>query len=146
MPSSRPTVLKPKARKTIPFDFVLAALDPVQPWTRPMFGCVAVYVGEKIVLFLRNKQNHPDDNGVWLATTRDHHPSLREEFPHMRSIALLGEEVSSWQVLPANAPDFEESIMRACEMIIARDPRIGKIPSSRTRKAAQKKRAALRKP
>lgn len=40
-----------KARPAPPFELVLAALAPVQPWTRPMFGCVAGYVDEKIVRF-----------------------------------------------------------------------------------------------
>ena len=46
----------------------------------------------------------------------------------MRSIGLFGTPVTSWQVLPVDAPDFEESALRACELIAARDPRIGKIP------------------
>jgi hypothetical protein len=71
------------------------------------------------------------DNGVWLATTQEHHSSLRQEFPNMRSIELLGEAVSNWQILPVEAPDFEESAMRACELVVAGDPRIGKIPKKR---------------
>ncbi|HTS76666.1 MAG TPA: hypothetical protein VMG40_10705 [Bryobacteraceae bacterium] len=115
-------------RKAPPFEFVLEAIAAVSPRTRPMFGCVAVYVKEKIVLFLRDKSSSPADNGVWLATTVEHHASLLREFPHMRSIELFGTEVTGWQVLPADASDFEESALRACELILARDPRIGKVP------------------
>jgi len=96
-----------------------------------MFGCTAIYVGEKIVLILRQKPSFERDNGVWLATTQEHHSSLRQEFPNMRSIELLGEAVSNWQILPLDAPDFEESAMRACELVVAGDPRIGKIPKKR---------------
>ena len=120
-----------KPRKRAPYEFVLEALAVISPWTRPMFGCLAVYVGEKIVLILREKPGQSPDNGVWLATTREHHESLRGEFPSMRSIQVLGKKVTGWQVLPADAPDFEEAAMRACELIIARDPRIGKVPASR---------------
>ena len=126
-----PLVLK---RKPVPHEFVLEALAELSPWTRPMFGCLAVYVEEKIVLVLRDRPTSPQDNGVWLATTREHHASLRREFPHMRSIAVLGEEVSSWQVLPVDAPDFEEAAYRACDLVKARDPRIGKIPNQRKRR------------
>jgi hypothetical protein len=49
----------------------------------------------------------------------------------MRSIQLLGKEVTGWQVLSADAPDFESAALRACELIIARDPRIGKVPKGR---------------
>jgi hypothetical protein len=96
-----------------------------------MFGCLAVYVGEKIVLILRYKRDKSADNGVWLATTEAHHESLSREFPHMRSIKILGKSVTGWQVLPADSPDFEEAALHACELIVARDPRIGKIPGAR---------------
>lgn len=113
-----------------------------------MFGCVAVYVGEKIVLALRDKEQYAEDNGVWLATTKEHHESLRREFPNMRSIGLLGKRVTGWQLLPADAQDFEEAALRACDLIATRDPRIGKLPGekpSSERPAGQRKKRPLRK-
>ena len=65
-----------------------------------MFGCLAVYVGDKIVMALRDKSSEISDNGVWLATTQAHHESLRREFPSMRSIKLLGKDVTGWQCFP----------------------------------------------
>ena len=123
-----------KRRKPVPFEFVLDALSPLEPVTRPMFGCLAVYVGPKIVLILRDKLGMHPDNGVWLATTAEHHASLRVEFPHMRSIGVLGKAITGWQVLRADAPDFEEAALRACDLVMARDPRIGKIPAKQRRK------------
>jgi hypothetical protein len=109
-----------------------------------MFGCLAVYVEDKIVLVLRDKVlrdkgKETADNGVWLATTHEHHQSLRVEFPNMRSIQVLGKKVTGWQVLPADAPDFEAAALRACELIIARDPRIGKVPGARAPASRAKK-------
>jgi len=107
---------------------------PLSPRTRPMFSSLAVYVEDKedkIVLILRFKRNDTADNGVWLATTEEYHESLRREFPNMRSIQAFGKEVTGWQVLPADAPDFEEAALRAREIIVARDPRIGKVPGAR---------------
>jgi hypothetical protein len=75
-----------RRRKAVPHQFVLDAIAALSPTTRPMFGCLAVYVLNKIVLILRDKRDQPADNGVWLATTEDHHDSLRREFPNMRSI------------------------------------------------------------
>jgi hypothetical protein len=69
-----------------------------------MFGCLAIYVKDKIVLILRDKPKSTADNGVWLATTQEHHQSLRREFPNMRSIQVLGKRVTRWQVLPVDAP------------------------------------------
>jgi hypothetical protein len=70
---------------------------------------------------------------VWLATTLEHHASLGREFPSMRSIRVFGGEVTGWQVLPADAADFEEAALHACELIVARDPRIGKVPKKKKR-------------
>jgi hypothetical protein len=121
------------ARAKIPHEFVLDALSSLQVRTRPLFSCLAVYVGPKIVLALRDRPTMAEDNGVWLATTEAHHESLRREFPHMRSVAVFEKPVTGWQVLPADAPDFEESALRACELIVAGDRRIGKIPAGKRR-------------
>jgi hypothetical protein len=138
MPKSRPEEIFPlKPRKAVPYAFVLDTLAQIPIETRPMFGCLAIYVGDKIVLMLREKQKQREDNGLWLATTEEHHKSLRREFPSMRSIQLFGEKVTGWQVLPADAADFEESAIRVCELIIARDPRIGKVPKSRGKSKAK---------
>jgi hypothetical protein len=123
-----------KPRKRIPHEFVLEALSELRPRTNPMFGCLAVYIGEKIVLILRDKPSYSADNGVWLATTHEHHESLRREFPSMRSIQLLGKEVTGWQVLPADASNFESDALRACELVMAGDPRIGKVPGAKRAK------------
>jgi hypothetical protein len=128
-------------RRTVPHAFVLDALEAASPVTRPMFGCVAVYVGDQIVFVLRDKADSPRDNGVWLATTQDHHQALRGEFPHMRSIHVFGKPVTGWQVLPVDAPDFEEAALRACELVLARDPRIGKVPAARRRGKARASRS-----
>ncbi len=132
-----------KQRKPVPFEFVLDAIAPLSPETRPMFGCVAVYVEDKIVLILRNKEKRDQtaDNGVWLATTEEHHQSLRREFPNMRSIQVLGKKVTGWQVLPADAQDFEEAALHACDLVLAGDPRIGKVPGKRRASGSATKKA-----
>jgi hypothetical protein len=125
------TIFAGKRRRIAPHEFVLDALAPLAPMTRLMFGCLAVYVEDKIVLILRDRHDSPADNGVWLATIAEHHASLRCEFPRMRSIRLLGRKVTHWQLLPVDAPDFEAAALRACNLILASDPRIGKVPKSR---------------
>ena len=137
-------LLAVRQRKAVPHQFVLDAIAELSPTTRPMFGCLAVYVARKIVLILRDKPTATSDNGVWLATTKDHHDSLRREFPNMRSIQVLGKGVTGWQVLPADASDFEEAALRACDLIVARDPRIGKIPGARRQGRRTKSSPAVR--
>lgn len=146
MPKKHPTItpqsdpLRVQA-KTVPHEFVLDGLSSVPFDTRPMFGCLAIYIAGKIILILRDRPNHISDNGVWLATTEEHHASLRKEFPNLRSIGVLGKKVTGWQVLPAEAPDFEEAAMRACELVLAGDPRIGKVPGTRRKGKAPKRRS-----
>jgi hypothetical protein len=125
--------LNAKPRKRVPFEFVLEALEAADPRTNPMFGCTAVYVGPKIVFILRDKAaSAVTDNGVWIATTHEHHSSLRVDFPNMRPVKVLGNN-PGWQILPADAADFEESAMRACELVLRGDVRIGKIPKRKAR-------------
>ncbi len=87
-------------KKKLPFQFVLDELEPLAPLVKPMFGCHAVYVGEKLVLFLCEReslldpQKVADQQGVWLATTREAYASLAAEFPSARKAAGRIEQVA----------------------------------------------------
>jgi hypothetical protein len=123
-----------KTKKTIPYEFVLEQLHRFSPTVKPMFGSHAVYIQNKIIFILRQKENAVADNGVWVATTSDHHESLRKEFPSLRSIGIFGGGETGWQVLPEEADDFEESVIKACELVLRQDVRIGKIPKPKKKK------------
>jgi hypothetical protein len=134
-------------KKALAFPFVLDALEAANPYTKPMFGCIAVYVGEKIVLILRDRESSPEDNGVWIATTKEHHESLQKDFPSMRSIYMFADGgPTGWQVLPASSEDFEESAMKACEFILRKDPRIGNVPKAKKPKTKKSKKPSSQKP
>ncbi len=60
----------------------------------------------------------------------------------MRSIQVFGKKVTGWQVLPADAKDFEEAALRVCELVLAGDLRIGKIPGARRASGSGAKQAA----
>jgi hypothetical protein len=122
-----------KTKRTSAFAFVLEELEPLDPHTRFMFGGIAVYVEENIVMMLADKERLGGDRGVWIATTKEHHTSLKTELPSMRTITVFGSAVSSWQNLPADALSFEDDVLRACALIRAADPRIGKVPARRRR-------------
>jgi len=131
--------IKRTKKKIIPFDFVLDALVKRRPRTKPMFGCTGVYVGEKIVFILRDRKKPVADDGVWICTAQENHESLLKIFPNMRSIQVFETNVTSWQVLPADSDDFEESVMTACELVLRNDPRIGRIPKRKQAKAKRLK-------
>ena len=122
-----------KPARRIPFDFVLDELRDLRPRTRPLFSATAVYVGPQIVFALRDGKPD-DDNGVWVATTVEHHASLRRDLTSLRSIGVLGAEVTGWQIIPVDSDDFEEDVVAACRLVRARDPRIGKVPKPRRAK------------
>jgi hypothetical protein len=127
------------ARKT-PFPFVLDLLAPIDIVIKPMFGCQAIYVREKITLILRQREDHPDANGIWIMTSAEHHASLKKEFPSMQSVYILsnGKNETGTQMIHVDADDFESSVTRICELILKGDPRIGRIPKPKKKKTAVK--------
>jgi hypothetical protein len=114
--------------------FVLEALAPLHPEVRRMFSGFAVYLGDRIVCMLRDHEKSPRDNGVWLVLSEGINPAdpdLRREFPSIRSIGLLGDKIRHWLLIPSDGPDFEIEALRACDLLLRHDPRLGRIPQSR---------------
>ena len=136
MPKAPKAPKAPKPRKEIPYAFVLEELAPLEPYTKPMFGALAIYSGEKILFILRRKDPPNPDNGIWMATIGEHHASLQKDLPSMRSIEIFGPGPTGWQNIPEDDIRFEEDAFRAITLAIKRDPRIGKVPA---RKRPKKK-------
>jgi hypothetical protein len=142
--SSRATV--PKLKRGIPFAFVIERLASRNPVTRPMFGAHGVYIDDgKMVFILRERESYPDDNGVWIATKAEHHESLLRELPCMRGIGIFGPGPTNWRCLPLSAPDFENCVERACELVLRGDERIGTYPSQKKSRAKPKKKVPTKK-
>ena len=137
-------------KKKIPFDFILDLLSPLslgrgaggEVAVKPMFGCHAIYANGKILLIVRKKEDHTDANGVWIATGKEHHESLKKIFPSMHSVYILsdGKGETGWQMIHEDAGDFEESVSKVCELILKGDERIGKVPKSRKKIPGLKRR------
>ena len=132
-----------RRKKAPPFAFVLEELldSNLAPrvHTRPMFGCHAVYVDEKIVFILRQKQEKKTlrDDGVWVAMLPEHTESIKREYPSLRPIELFAsggrKSFSGWLNLPATEDGFEETVLAICRQVIHGDPRLGKVPKSRSK-------------
>jgi hypothetical protein len=129
----RPLVKAP-AKRLPPFPFVLDLLASLGPVVRPMFGCFALYDAGKILLVLRKRKEHPSMNGVWVATSKEHHESLRKIVPCLRSIPLLGKGVTQWQMIAEEEEEFEPSVMTIARLVLGRDPRIGTLPKARAKR------------
>jgi hypothetical protein len=123
---------KPKSKP--PYPFIVEALAPLDPEVRRMFSGFSVYIGDQIVCMLRDHVKSPRDNGVWLVLSEGTDPadrSLRREFPSLRKIELLGGAIGHWLLIPNDGPDFETEAMHACDLLLRRDPRLGRVPKSR---------------
>lgn len=110
----------------IPFEFVLDMLYPLPTRTKKMFGNHAIYVGEKIVLATRMKEDNPVDNGLWIGTKLEHHAVLRSRFPSLRNLKTY--KIRSWLLLPEDADDFEETAQKITDLIKENSDLIGTIP------------------
>jgi hypothetical protein len=120
--------MKRGPKKRIPFGFVIEELNSLDPIVKPMFGCFSVYIGDRIVFFLCELEKRPYQKGVWVATTPEYYKSLAQEFSSTRSVDNPKIGKSPWLLLPSGAEDFEEQALRACELILSGDPRIGRTP------------------
>jgi hypothetical protein len=130
--------MKSRPKKRIPFSFVIEELDSLDPIVKPMFGCFSVYLGDRIVLFLCELEKPPYRKGVWVATTPECYKSLAQEFSSTRSVENPKIGRSPWLLLPAGAEDFEEQALRACELILSGDPRVGRAPKQKRLKKERK--------
>jgi hypothetical protein len=134
--------VRPK-RRSAPFPFILEALAALEPEVRPMFSGFAVYVGEKIVLMLRDSPKQPKDNGVWLVfseTANLADPGIRQDFPSLRLIDLLGGKIAHWRLIPADSSTFESEALHACDLLLKHDRRFGRIPQSRKTRPTKQRR------
>ena len=134
-----PFLPKPK-RKSPPYPFVLEALARLHPEVSPMFSAHAVYSHDKLLLWLRDSPKAPKapkDNGLWLVLSETTDPtdkSLKREFPSLRPIELLSGQIQHWLLIPSDSPNFEQESLHACDLLLAHDPRLGRIPKSRQSK------------
>ncbi len=92
-----------------------------------MFGMHYVYLGKRIMFILRRSDNQPEWNGLWVATSKDHHQSLKNDVPEFGAFFLGGDELhGNWLLIQDIAEDFEGAAIKVCEMIAHGDPRIGR--------------------
>ncbi len=118
----------------VPHAFVLDALAPLQPEVGRLFSGFAVYSGDRLLAVLRNSEKSPEDNGVWLVLAEGTDPadkSLRQDLPALREIHLLHGKMRHWLLLPSDDGAFETLALQACDLMVRRDPRFGRVPVSR---------------
>lgn len=122
-----------KADPEIPFDFILDYLVRIETTIKPFFGMFSIYSGQKLLLILRDRKNEPEQNGIWVPTNKDSLESLKTDLPALRQIYGIGKAKSAavWLLLPDTAADFERSAITLCDLLVHRDPRIGRLSKPR---------------
>lgn len=127
-------------KKRVPFSFALETLDALSPAIKPMFGGFIVYIGEKMALFLYDQEKLPGFKGVSLATTPEDYRSLEQSLSSTRGAEPRKIGKHPWLHIPVDAVDFEEQVLKACELILNGDPRIGRAPEEKKLKPATKEK------
>ena len=120
-----------------PFEFALEELQPMRPTVKQMFGFSYVFVGDRLILLFRNRTNQSQFNGVWLATTEEHFDSLQKEFPVSPSW-LIPFAKKQWLLIPLTAQGFEEYSVKACELILGGDVRLGRLSHPKSLRGQKK--------
>ncbi|QHS56463.1 hypothetical protein GWR56_13280 [Mucilaginibacter sp. 14171R-50] len=113
-------------KKPMPFDFLLDYL-PANVVIKPAIGMYYIYFEGKIVLISRSVQKDPQHNGIWIATQRNDHASLKATIPALNDFEFEDHLTeTNWLLLQAGHEDFEEAAIAVCELVSNRDKRIGK--------------------
>ena len=120
-----------KAPQKIAFDFVIEQLYSRHPQVKPIFGAHGVYIGNKIICILREKESYPNDNGIWIASPTENHESLKELIPALRKIEMFGANAGDWLLIPSENEDFETYANAFCGLVLQGDLRIGKVSKAK---------------
>jgi len=117
-------------KKPIPYDFLLDYL-PASVVIKPAIGMFYIYFEGKIILIFRKVGKNPQYNGIWIATRREDHTSLKATIPAVTDFVFGQDEAlePNWLQLKDDHEEFEEAAIALCELISRRDKRIGKSTS-----------------
>ena len=116
-------------KRRLPFPFIVEELSPIRPTVKHMFGFVSLYLDDKLLCSLRDAVKQPGSNGMWLYTTTEDVDSLAQEFPDLpkRQLWRSRSGNKAWVILASRLENFEEYALKACELILSGDRRIGRL-------------------
>lgn len=130
-----------KKKKVFSYEVFCEPLQHSESYfTKAMFGGLAVYYNDLMVLMLTESKNDKEYRGktydfdIWdgllVPTDRRHHSHLKSNMPELINHPVL----SKWLFLPASSNNFEACASKICEWIIKSDPKIGIVPGQSRRK------------
>jgi|HubBroStandDraft_1064217.scaffolds.fasta_scaffold279929_1 hypothetical protein len=86
---------------------------------RKLFSFDAAYLDGRLYLAVAGGKE--PWNGMMVCTSREHHASIRSQFPQLVSHQVLGK----WLYLSQSHPEFESVAVELAAMARKRDPRLG---------------------
>lgn len=123
----------------------IESLLPSGYYRKPMFGGLAYYINDRIVLALfesygdRSYKNKSFDfdlwNGCLFPADRENHPEILEKYPFLINHPVL----PKWFYLPAIHEDFEAHTETILRQIRKGSELFGTIPNSKTKKKSASK-------
>lgn len=106
-------------------------LASIRPTIKHAFGFTYVYLDDRLLCGLRDSKKQSGSNGIWLFTTVEYSESLILEFPQLSRRYLWRSGKNAWIILPSRLGEFEEYALKACELILDGDRRIGRLSRGR---------------
>jgi hypothetical protein len=110
----------------LPYNFILSLLYPARPTVRKMLGCYGLYVEGKLVMLLRDKENQPEFNGVFIATQPKFFDALSSELHSSNMEFDIDGAPHTWIFISEDLNDFSDKLKLAAELVKKGDERIGK--------------------
>jgi hypothetical protein len=99
---------------------------------RKLFSFDAAYLDGRLYLAVAGGKE--PWNGLMVCTARQHHDSIRRQFPQLAPHKVLGK----WLYLSLSHPEFETIAVELATMARRRDPRLGVEAKPRNQKSAHK--------
>ena len=95
-------------------------------FTKRMFGGLAAYLHDRLMLVLvePTKTGRWRWHGVLVGTDREHHPSIRADFPALAPHRVLGK----WLYIDSTDNEFEVTMEAVAKRMAANDRRFGVVP------------------
>jgi hypothetical protein len=94
---------------------------------RKLFSFDAAYLDGRLYLAVAGGKE--PWNGMMVCTSREHHASLRKQFPQLAPHKVLGK----WLYLSQSHAEFESVAVDLAELVRKRDPRLGVESKARMR-------------
>jgi hypothetical protein len=122
-----------RKQKTFEHEWILGAFaEHPTFFTKRMFGGLAAYLFERQMMLLvePTKSGRWKWHGVLICTDREHHASIRAEFPALMPHQVLGK----WLFIDSSHEDFEATMDAVARRMASDDPRFGVWPQSLKRR------------